>query len=82
MTAAMARSSPNNSTRPLVGVISPRIRLTVVVLPAPFGPSSPTTLALHGQVKLVYGSDLTKRLPAARSHGGRSPEALRQRIAS
>src|SRR5882757_3814314 len=36
------RRAPSTSTSPLSGVTSPAIIDTVVVLPAPFGPSSPT----------------------------------------
>ena len=37
-----ARSTPSITIRPAVGSSTPRIMLMVVVLPAPFGPSSPT----------------------------------------
>ena len=36
------RSTPPISIRPAVGSRTPRIMLIVVVLPAPFGPTSPT----------------------------------------
>ena len=35
-------SEPANSTRPAVGATSPVIKLNIVVLPAPFGPITPS----------------------------------------
>src|SRR6202044_3514415 len=40
---APARFSPSNSIFPEVGLSEPAIRLRSVVLPAPFGPISPTS---------------------------------------
>ena len=38
---SLVTSRPNNSIDPAVSVERPTIELMVVVLPAPFGPSSP-----------------------------------------
>ena len=38
-------SSPLSRTRPLIGLMTPEATRKSVVLPAPFGPSSATTLA-------------------------------------
>ena len=67
----VAAVSPSTSAVPSVGSISPRNSLIAVLLPAPFGPSSPVTASLDLEIDLVERDDLAVALrqpPGAEQH--------------
>ena len=71
---------PRMSIVPPSGVTAPRSISSVVVLPAPLGPSRATrSPALDGEVDAVDGADRPERLHAGR--GPRAPAAARSRAA-
>ena len=87
-TGSVSASMPNTEIEPASGRSRPATMRSVVVLPAPFGPSSAIELAgAHREIETVDGGPVEDFLQAADFergerlelvHGGRVPMAGRQ----